>query len=209
VIQLTNTSNSEVKMAKQRFVDTRNQSFYGNYLYDQVVPTTHFLRKLNQLVDWDRFTQRLIELYRGGGEYGRPPFNPVQLLKMCLLAYFYNISDRQVEVHVNENLPAKYFVGLGVDQQAPDHATLAVFRGRLTKHGNLEIFELLLAEIVQRAMTSGIQFGSIQVIDSVHRVANVNTAKDQKRKDSEKGPHDPDTKWGAKHSNNIELETDG
>lgn len=83
-------------MAKQRFVDTRNQSFYGNYLYDQVVPTAHFLRKLNQLVDWDRFTQRLIELYRGGGEYGRPPFNPVQLLKMCLLAYFYNISDRQV-----------------------------------------------------------------------------------------------------------------
>lgn len=47
-----------------------------------------------------------------------------------------------VEVHVNENLPAKYFVGLGVDKHAPDHSTLTVFRDRLTKHGNLEIFEL-------------------------------------------------------------------
>jgi len=190
-------------MAKQRFVDTRHQSFYGNYLYEQVVPKTHFLRLLNQLIDWDRFTQRLIELYRGGGEYGRPPFNPVQLLKMCLLAYFYNLSNRQVEVYVNENLPAKYFVGLGVDQRAPDHSTLTVFQNRLTKRGNLEIFELLLAEIVQIAMRSGIEFGSIQVIDSVHSVANVNTAKDRKRKDSEKGPHDPDAKWGVKHSKKV------
>ena len=93
-----------------------------------------------------------------------------------LISIIYLIA--RCEVHVNENLPAKYFVGLGVDQQAPGHATLTVFRGRLTKHGNLEIFELLLAEIVQIAMASGIQFGSIQVIDSVHRVANVNTAKD-------------------------------
>jgi IS5 family transposase len=97
---------------------------------------------------------------------------------MCLLAYFYHLSDRQVEVYVNENLPAKYFVGLGLDQKAPDHSTLTVFRNRLIKQGDLGVFEDLLAEIVQMAITSGIQFGSVQVIDSVHSEANVNTAKD-------------------------------
>jgi len=190
-------------MAKKRYVDTRDQSFFGNYLYDQVVPKDHFLRLLNQLIDWDRFTDRIIALYRGGGEYGRPPFNPTQILKMCLLAYFYNLSDRQVEVHVNENLPAKYFVGLGMDQKAPDHSTLTVFRNRLIKQGDLGVLEVLLAEIVQIALASGIQFGSLQVIDSVHSEANVNPAKDKGRIDDGKGPRDPDAKWGAKGSQKV------
>jgi len=190
-------------MTRKRYKDTRDQSFFGNYIYDQIVPSDHFLRLLNQNVEWDRFTQRLIELYRGGGEYGRPPFNPAQLLKMCLLAYFYNLSERQVEVHVNENLPAKYFVGLGLDQRAPDHSTLSRFRERLTQQGNLEIFEQLLAEVVQIAVKSGIQLGSIQVIDSVHSEANVNPGKDHQRKEEGKGPHDPDAKWGVKGKHKV------
>ncbi len=185
-------------MAKKRFIDTRDQSFFGNYIYDQVVPQDHFLRLLNQLIEWDRFTDRLLELYGGGGEYGRPPFNPTQILKMCLLVYFYNLSERQIEVFVNENLPAKYFVGLGLDQRAPDHSTLSVFRSRLIKKGNLDIFENLLSEIIGIALQSGIKFGPIQVIDSVHSEANVNTSKDQGRKGGGQGPRDPDARWGVK-----------
>jgi IS5 family transposase len=87
---------------------------------------------------------------------------------------------------------------LGLDQKAPDHSTLTVFRKRLIKQGDLGVFEVLLAEIVQIALASGIQFGSLQVIDSVHSEANVNTAKDKGRKDDGKDPRDPDAKWGAK-----------
>jgi len=190
-------------MAKKRYMNTRDQSFFGNYQYDQIVPQDHFLWLLNEIIEWERFTQHLIELYRGGGEYGRPPFNPAKLLKMCLLAYFYDLSERQVEVYVNENIPAKYFVGLGLDQAAPNHSTLSRFRERLTQQGDLEIFEQLLAEIVQIAVKSGIQLGSIQVIDSVHSEANVNPGKDHQRKEDGKGPHDPDAKWGVKGKQRV------
>jgi len=78
---------------------------------------------------------------------------------MCLLAYLYDLSERQVEVFVNENLPAKYFVGLGLDHRAPDHSTLSVFRGRLIKQGNLRFFEALLAEIVQMAKEQASNLG--------------------------------------------------
>ena len=91
-------------------------------------PATIFLRRLKQIIDWERFTQRLIKLYKGQGQYGRPPFEPALVLKMALVAYLYNLSERQVEMYVNENLPAKYFVGLAVDQKAPDHSTLTAFR---------------------------------------------------------------------------------
>jgi len=192
-------------METTRFIETDQQSFYGEYLYDRIVPADHFLRKLRQIITRERFTQRLIRLYKGEGVVGRPPFDPALVLKVELIAYLYNLSERQVEVYINENLPAKYFVGLAVDQKAPDHSTLTVFRERLLQRGALKVFEEMLAEIVQTALTSGVQFGSIQVVDSVHSVANVNTAKDKKRKDKGDGPHDPDARWGAKHRHKVKT----
>jgi IS5 family transposase len=184
---------------KQRFVKTANNSFYGDYLYDQVVPEGHFLRILKSMIDWDLFTQKLIRLYKGEGVVGRPPFDPALVLKVELIAYLYNLTERQAEVYVNENLPAKYFVGLAVDQCAPDHSTLTVFRKRLLERGKLTIFEDMLADIVRMAQEQGVQMGSIQIVDSVHSTADVNTAKDKKRKDKDQGPRDPDARWGAKH----------
>jgi transposase, IS5 family len=193
-------------MEKERFVETGGGSFYGDYLYDQIVPKDHFLRKLKQLIPWERFTQRLIKLYKGAGIYGRPPFDPALVLKVSLITFLYNLSERQAEAYVNDNLSAKYFVGLAVDQKAPDHSTLTVFRQRLQQNGKLGVFEAMLAEIVQIAMQRGIHFGSIQIVDSVHSVANVNTAKDETRKKHGKGPHDPDAQWGAKHKHKVKKQ---
>ena len=193
-------------MEKQRFIETGNNSFFGEYLYDQVVPAEHFLRQLKQIIPWERFTQKLIRLYKGGGVVGRPPFDPALVLKVELIAYLYNLTERQVEVYINENLPAKYFVGLAVDQQAPDHSTLTVFRERLVTRGKLKVFEEMLEEIVQIALQRGIQFGSIQIVDSVHSIANVNTDKDQKRQGKGKDPRDPDARWGVKHKRKVKNE---
>ncbi len=193
-------------METKRFVETDNHSFYGEYLYDQIIPADHFLRKLRQLIDWSYFTGKLIQLYKGEGVVGRPPFDPALMLKVELLAYLYALSERQVEVYVNENLPAKFFLGLAVDQKAPDHSTLTVFRERLLARGKLKVFEDMLTAIVQQAGEKGIQFGTIQVIDSVHSLANVNTAKDKKREEKDKGPHDPDAHWGVKHKRKVKDE---
>ena len=193
-------------MEKQRYVETGSSSFFGEYLYDQVVPTQHFLRQLKQIIQWERFTQKLIRLYKGGGVVGRPPFDPALVLKMELIAYLYNLTERQVEVYINENLPAKYFVGLAVDQRAPDHSTLTVFRERLVKRGKLKVFNEMLEEIVQIALQSGIRFGTIQIVDSVHSIANVNTDKDQNRQNKGKEPRDADARWGVKHKRKVKTE---
>ena len=44
-----------------------------------------------------------------------------------------------------------------------------------------------MTEIVQTAQTSGIKFEGIQVIDSVNSEENVNSAKDKRRQNDEKG----------------------
>ncbi len=62
-----------------------------------VVPQDNFFRILKDLIDWSRFTKKLIKLYKGEGVVGRPPFNPGMILKIELVAYLYNLSERQVE----------------------------------------------------------------------------------------------------------------
>jgi transposase len=173
-------------MEQTRFIETGSGTFFGEYLYDQVVPQDHFLRILRTVVDWEYFTKRLIKLYKGQGVVGRPPFDPAMVLKVEMIAYLYKLSERQVEVFVNENLPAKYFVGLAVDGKAPDHSTLSTFRERLLKNGKIKVFEEMLGQIVQEAMLRGVKLGSIQIVDSVHTIA------DQSRQNKGKGPRDGD-----------------
>jgi hypothetical protein len=57
-------------MEKPRFVKTGSGSFFGEYVYDQVVPAQHFLRQLKQMIEWERFTRKLLRLYQGGGLWG-------------------------------------------------------------------------------------------------------------------------------------------
>ncbi len=63
----------------------------------------------------------------------------------------------------------------------------------------------MLAEIIQSKFDSGIQFGSIQIVDSIHSIANVNTFKDQAQKKKDKGAHHPDARWGAKHKYKVKA----
>ena len=76
------------------------------------------------------------------------------MLKMLLLSYLYNVSERQVEDLCNLYLPAKSFLGLGVDEKAPDHSTLTAFKERILENGRLAAFERLLQDIRTRTNVS-------------------------------------------------------
>ena len=178
---------------------TSINSFHGSFLYDQVVDENHFFVKLTEAIDWAAFTRKLMKLYKGGGESGPPPYDPALILRMLLVSYFYHISERQTEEFVRYFLPAKYFVGLGVDQLPPDHSSLTVFKDRLLAHSGQKAVESLFNEIIRQAKQRRIRFGSLQIIDSTHVYADVNPGKDEKRQETKaKPPRDPDSAWGVK-----------
>ena len=118
-------------MAKVRFKETTMDSFFGNFLYQQKVDKEHFLRKLDEVIDWRRFTRKLLKYYKGKGEAGQAPYNPTLILKMLLLSYLYNVSERQIETLANDSLSIGFFPWLGADAKAPDHSTLTLFKNRL------------------------------------------------------------------------------
>jgi IS5 family transposase len=156
-----------------------------------------------------------LKWYKWSGEDGAPPYDPAILIRMLFLCYLYNISERQIEERVNLDLSFKYFAGLGADGKAPDHSTLTKFKNRLILGGGKSAYDELLNEILRQALRKGIVFGSIQVTDATHTIANVNTAKDHGRQ-SETDRHgkpknpedikparDSDAKWGNKGDKTI------
>lgn len=195
-------------MGKRRFKQLGMGSFFGSLVFDRAVPETHFLRQLDAIVPWDRFTERLIALYQGRARMGRPPYDPVVILKMLILSFLYNLSERQTEVFANDSLSGKCFLGLAVDEPAPDHSTLTAFKKRIIENGHIGELEELLKESVRVAQEQGVEFGQIQVVDSTHTVANVNTGKDERRRKKEqRGPRDGGARWGAKHRRRYRTET--
>ena len=180
-----------------------SNSFYGEYLYARIVPEDHFLHHLRELVPWHRYTYRLIKYYRGKGERGRPPIDPALMLKMLVLSYLYDLSEREVAEFCRFNLAAKYFLGLAIDARVPDHSTLTVFKKRILENGKVRAYERLLRNIVQDAQEAGISFGPLQLVDSTHSVADVKPSKDKKRKNDGQAPHDPDARWGCKGSYTV------
>ena len=193
-------------MSTRRFKPNTYNSLFGQPLYEQVIPENHFLVKLKEVVPWQRYSYKLLKYYKGHGQLGRPPYDPVVVLKMLLLSYVYDVSERQVEDFCNFYLPAKYFLALGVNEKAPDHSTLTTFKERILENGKLAAYEKLLQDIVSLAQEKGVVLGSIQIVDSTHSLANVNVEKDKKRQSQGKPPRDGSARWGVKRSYKVKDE---
>jgi len=90
------------------------------------------------------------------------------------------------------------------DEHAPDHSSLTTFKDRIIKAAGIKGYEAIFNELLRIALEQGITFGSIQTIDSVHTIANVNLTKDKFRQEKKnKLPRDPDARWGVKKVKKI------
>jgi len=92
---------------------------------------------------------------------------------MLLLAFLYNRSEREIVNECNQNLVFKYFLGLEVDDTAPDHSTLSRFRDRL----GVEDFTAIFNKIVELARENGVVSDQLDIVDSTHMQVNVDVFK--------------------------------
>jgi IS5 family transposase len=154
---------------QNQFKNQSNQnSFLGQFLYEQIIPENHFLKKLSKIVDFSFINELCSELYHFQGP-GQKPYSPEFLFKILFLSFLYNISDREIEEQINDRISFKWFLGLAVNEKAPDHSTLSVFRERLGK----ERFEKIFNQIVKLASQQDLTDPKLRIIDSTHTQANV------------------------------------
>jgi len=94
---------------------------------------SQFFDQINLIVDWRPISNIINKHYqRGESAVGCPAYPGLMLFKMGLLQTWYGLSDYEVEDRVNDSISFSRFVGLSIDDKAPDHSTLSRFRTQMT-----------------------------------------------------------------------------
>ena len=128
-----------------------NQLSFLDMERESRVPANHFLRRLDEYIDWKPIERELEKLY--GSRFGRPSHPPLLMFKSLLLQQWYGLSDAGLEESLRDRLSFQGFVGLGLDKPVPDETTFVVFRKRLIA-ANLgkKLFELVNAQLDARKL---------------------------------------------------------
>lgn len=196
----------------QYFKNTGNSLFCSNYLFEEALRknSNKFLINLNEIIDFEKYSNEALKLYKAKATLGAPIYAPSIMLKILFLTYLFNVSEREIERLINDSISMKFFLNLGIEQPAPDHSSLTIFRNRILKQ-DFNILEQIFNEIIKTAQEKGVKFGKIQAIDSTHTLANVNLFKEKKRQKpkssggSGKKPRDPDAKTGVKGFKSVKT----
>ena len=95
---------------------SESKIFY-NFSIEDYVPQDHFLRLVTKVMSFDFFYDKVKHLY---SKTGQPAIDPVVLIKMLLIGYFYNISsERQLVKDINVNLAYRWFINYDIDEKIP------------------------------------------------------------------------------------------
>jgi IS5 family transposase len=164
-------------------------SFYGNHIYDRLIPEDHFLKLLDKAVDFLFVNQLCRDTYCP--DFGRPAYGPQMMFKIIFLQFLYSVSDRRIEEEVNFNLVLKWFTGLAIDESPPDASSLTRFRDRLGEERFAQIFN----QIVEIAREKGLVSDRLSIVDSTDVKAKVDIFK---IKDNPDTSPDKDARHGYK-----------
>lgn len=134
---------------------------FGDGWISPKVGQNAMLERLSLEVKWYRFEKLLWRLVPEGA--GRPPFDPLLMLKALLLQQWWGLSDADLEEAINDRVSFRKFLGLSLEGASPDHTTLCRFRNRLAEAG---LSEKLFAEFERQLEGRGLLLKRGTMIDA-------------------------------------------
>ena len=101
----------------------QQEALFYEFSLERHVPEKHLLRSIDRFVELDGLRQELAPFY---SEMGRPSIDPELLIRMLIVGYCFGIrSERRLCEEVHLNLAYRWFCGLGLDGEVPDHSTFS------------------------------------------------------------------------------------
>lgn len=146
---------------------------YHMVTIEDLVAEGHFLRKLDVALDLTFIYEETAPLY--SRKYGRPPIDPVVIVKYLLVGFLYGIpSERQIEERCADSNAFRWYLGIDLDERVPDHSTISQLRRR--KPSFRKVFRRLFEEVVRQCIEKGLVSGRLAATDSTHIKANASRA---------------------------------
>ncbi len=126
-------------------------------------PASHpFYERLNRLLaehDFDRFVEGKCQRFYAA-TMGRPGMAPGVYFRLLLVGYFEGIdSERGIAWRTGDSLSIREFVGIPLNQGAPDHTTISRTRRLIDVETHREVFGWVLALLADAGLVKGKRIG--------------------------------------------------
>ncbi len=121
-----------------------------------------FLKEIDSVVDFEKLRPILSKNGIGTkNACGNKAYNPLIMFKILLLQKFYSLSDENAELSLKTNILYMRFVGLTLDDDAPDASTIGRFRQSLMAN---KLYDELFNSVNQQLEDKGLVFQSGRTI---------------------------------------------
>ncbi len=176
-------------------------------LFKAIVPRNHAYRKLNRIIDFSKLTKPLKDLYSPLGQHG---IHIKKGFKALLIQFWEDLSDREMESAVRENLAIRWFVGFGLTQKTPDYSYFCKLRKRIKPSKMAGIFNVINKDLHSKGL-----FGNVfTFVDASSIIAKTSLWEERDRAilDGQeklnnavvgKYAADSEARWGAKSKTKI------
>ena len=141
-----------------------------------------FLARMETLVPWTEFCALIEPHYPKAGN-GRPPIGVERMLRMYLLANWFNLADEACEDALYDTPVFRDFCRIDLGRErVPDATTLLNFRHLLEKH---EIGLALFAKVGELLLKGGLKLSGGTIVDATIIAAPSSTKNEDKARDPE------------------------
>ena len=149
------------------------QPVLGHSVEDLVRPD-HAYRLLLQIVPFEELCSPLKSKYSPLGRGGYPADS---MFKALLLQWMEDLSDRELERFLQENLAGKLFCGFSLTDPTPDFTSFGVMRDRIGTHGLADLFN----SVRQALKEAGLVREVFTFVDATNLISKVDMWRERDR----------------------------
>ena len=141
---------------------------FATIYVNDLVRKDHPYRKILAHMDFEKLAVKFRKFY---SKHGGDSLGPSKALRILILQFMEDLSDRQMESALQENVAMKLFCGYELTDKTPDHSTFGKTRDRFGTKGMQEIF----SHINQQLSRKGLVGKVFSFIDSTAIITKVQT----------------------------------
>ena len=134
---------------------------------DDLVSKDHPYRQFLSIWNFKGVMKRLTPLQKANPHEG---YGLLRLFKCLLLQYVEDLSDRELEQFLRDNVAAKLFCGFKLTEKTPDHSVFSRTRKRIKALTLSKIFSDLRAQL----KAAGVMREVFSFVDATHLIAKAN-----------------------------------
>lgn len=146
---------------------------------EDLIPKDHVYRKFSSIWQFEGINKHLRKVEKGTNYKG---YGILRLFKCLLIQFLEDLSDRELERYLKENVSGKWFCGFGLTEETPSNTTFSKLRDRIGTKLLSEIFSDLRGQLKSQGYMNEV----FNFIDASSLISKANLWKERDKAIKEK-----------------------